>query len=83
MEDNKSKPAAPGKSNSRKANLNRCRKCPRPESAAGTLTENSNSEPVVRRRRLAKGRCNLSANEPTLASNSGTGEIAVDNGKLP
>ena len=45
--------------------------------------ENSNSEPVVRRRQLAKGRRNPSAYKPTLASDSGTGEIAIDNGKSP
>lgn len=82
-EDNESEPAAPGKSNSRKANLNRRRKRPRPESAAGTLTESSDNEPVVRRRRLARGRRNPSAHEPTSTSDSGTGEIAADNGKSP
>ena len=45
--------------------------------------ENSNSKPVVCRRWLAKGKCNLSAHEPTLASDSGTGEIAIDNSKSP
>ena len=82
-EDNESKLAAPRKSNSYKANLNRYRKCLWLESAAGTLTENSNSEPVVHRRWLAKGRHNLSANEPISVSDSGTGEIAADNSKLP
>ena len=37
----------------------------------------------MRRRRLVKRKRNLSAYKPILASNSGTGEIAVDNGKLP
>jgi len=50
---------------------------------AGTLIENSNSKPVVRRRRLAKRKHNLFANKPILISDNGTGEIAADNGKLP
>ena len=37
----------------------------------------------MRRRRLVKKRRNLSTYKPILASNSGTGEIAVDNSKLP
>jgi len=37
----------------------------------------------MRRRRLVKGRRNLSTYKPILASNSGTREITVDNGKLP
>jgi len=45
--------------------------------------ENSNNEPVVRRRRLVKGRRNLSTYKPTLASNSDTREIAIDNSKSP
>ena len=49
----------------------------------GTLTENSNNELVICRRRLAKGRHNLSTNKPTSANNSSTREIAADNGKLP
>jgi len=35
------------------------------------------------RRQLVKGRRNLSAYKPILASNSGTKEIAIDNSKLP
>ena len=83
MEDNKSKLATPGKSNSYKANPNRYRKRPRLELAAGTLIENSNNEPVIYKRRLVKGRRNLSTHKPTLAGNSGTREIATDNSKLP
>ena len=37
----------------------------------------------MRRRRLVKGRRNLSTYKPILASNSGTREIAIDNNKLP
>jgi hypothetical protein len=37
----------------------------------------------MRRRRLVKGRRNLSAYKPILVSNSGTEKIAVDNGKSP
>ena len=37
----------------------------------------------MRRRQLVKKRHNLSTYKPTLASNSGTGEIAADNSKLP
>ena len=81
-ENNKSKLTILGKLNSRKANLNRCRKCPQLKSAAGTLTENSDSKPVVHKRRLVKGRCNPSAYKPILANNSGTREIAADNSKL-
>ena len=73
----------PRKLNSCKANPNRRRKCPRLELAVGTLIENSNSELVIYRRRLAKGRRNLSTNKPISASDSGTREIAVDNGKSP
>ena len=69
-------------SNSRKAKLNKRRKYPYLKSAAGTLIENSDNEPVVYKRQLAKGRRNLSAYEPTLASNSSIREIARDNGKL-
>ena len=36
----------------------------------------------MRRRWLVKGKHNLSAYKPTLASNSSTREIAADNGKL-
>ena len=32
---------------------------------------------------MAKERRNLSAYKPTLMSDSSTGEIAIDNGKLP
>jgi hypothetical protein len=70
------------KSNSHKANLNRHRKYPWLELMAGTLMENSNSELVMYRRRLAKGRYNLSAYKPILTSDSSTKEIAVDNSKL-
>ena len=45
--------------------------------------ENSNNKLIVYRRRLVKGRYNLSTYKPILASNSGTREIAVDNGKSP
>jgi len=45
--------------------------------------ENSNNKLVMRRRWLVKGRRNLFAYKPILASNSGTGEIAINNGKLP
>ena len=83
MEDNESEPAMPGKLNSCKANLNRYRKRPRLELAVGTLIESSNNEPVVCRRWLVKGRRNLSAYKPILISNSGTREIAADNGKSP
>jgi hypothetical protein len=44
--------------------------------------ENSNSELIIHRRQLVKGRHNLSTHKPTLASNSGTKEIAIDNSKL-
>jgi len=37
----------------------------------------------MRRRQLVKGRYNPSTYKPILVSNSGTGEIAIDNGKLP
>ena len=50
---------------------------------AGTLTENSNNKPVVRRRWLVKGRRNPSTYKPILASNSGTREITIDNSKSP
>ena len=43
--------------------------------------ENSNNKPVVRRRQLVKRRYNLSTHKPILASNSSTGEIAIDNSK--
>ena len=43
--------------------------------------ENSNNELVVCRRQLAKKINNLSTYKPTLASNSGTREIAIDNSK--
>jgi hypothetical protein len=82
VEDNKSKLAAFRKLNSRKANLNRYRKCPQLKSAVGTLMENSNSESVMRRRQLVKRRRNLSAHKPILISNSGIKEIAADNSKL-
>ena len=36
----------------------------------------------MHRRQLIKGRRNLSAYKPTLASDSSTGEIATDNSKL-
>jgi hypothetical protein len=49
---------------------------------AGTLMENSNDELVVRRKQLVEGRYNLFTHKPTLVSDSGTREIAVDNGKL-
>jgi hypothetical protein len=81
-EDNKSKPAAPRKLNSRKANPNRSRKRPWVELVVGTLIENSDNKPVICRRRLVMGRRNLSTYKPILVSNSGTREIAVDNGKL-
>ena len=45
--------------------------------------ENSNNKLVIYRRRLVKGRRNLSTYKPILASNSGTREIAIDNSKLP
>ena len=32
---------------------------------------------------MAKGRYNLSTYKPTLANNSGTGEITIDNSKSP
>jgi len=35
----------------------------------------------MRRRRLVKGRCNPSTYKPILASDSGTREITIDNGK--
>ena len=73
----------PRKLNSYKANLNRSRKRPSAELAVGTLIENSNNEPVIYRRRLVKGRRNLSTYKPILASNSSTREIAVDDGKSP
>ena len=44
--------------------------------------ENSNNKLVIYRRRLVKGRRNPSAHKPILASDSGTGELAADNGKL-
>jgi hypothetical protein len=44
--------------------------------------ENSDNELIICRRRLVKGRRNLSAYKPILVSNSGTREITVDNGKL-
>ena len=44
--------------------------------------ENSNNKPVMRKRRLVKGRYNLSTYEPILVSNSSTREIAADNSKL-
>ena len=44
--------------------------------------ENSNNKLVVYRRRLMKGRYNPFTHKPTLASDSGTGEIAADNSKL-
>ena len=81
-ENNKSKPAAPRKSNSHKANPNRRRKRPGLELVADTLTENSNSEPVIYKKWLVKGRHNPSPNEPILASNSSTREITADNSKL-
>ena len=37
----------------------------------------------MRKRRLVKERCNLSAYKPILASNSSTKEIAVNNSKSP
>ena len=83
MEDNKSKLTIFRKLNSHKANLNRYKKHFWLKSAAGTFMENSNSKSVVCRRRLVKGRHNPSAYKPTSVSNSGTGEIAIDNGKLP
>ena len=49
---------------------------------AGTFIENSNNKLVICRRRLVKERYNLSIYKPTLASNSSTGEIAVNNSKL-
>ena len=73
----------PKKLNSYKANLNRYRKRPWLELAVGTLIENSNSEPVIYKRRLVKGKYNLSTYKPILASNSGTKEIAINNGKSP
>ena len=45
--------------------------------------ENNNNKLVIYRRQLVKGRYNLSAYKPILASDSGTKEIAVDNGKSP
>ena len=45
--------------------------------------ENSDNKPVIHRRRLVKGRYNLSTHKPTLASDSSTGEIAIDNSKSP
>jgi len=48
----------------------------------GTLIENNNNKPVVRKRRLVKGRRNPFTYKPTLASNSSTKEIAADNSKL-
>ena len=44
--------------------------------------ENSNSEPVIHKRRLVKRRHNPSAHKPILISNSGTREITTDNNKL-
>ena len=81
-EDNKSEPVIPKKSNSRKANLNRSRKRPWLELAAGTLIENSDNKLVVCRRRLVKGRYNPFTYKPISASDSGTREIATDNSKL-
>jgi hypothetical protein len=49
----------------------------------GILIENSNNKLVIYRRRLVKGRYNLSTYKPILASNSSTKEIAADNGKSP
>jgi len=83
VEDNKSKLAVPKKLNSCKANPNRHRKRPQLELVVGTLTENSNNEPVVCKRQLVKGRYNPSAYKPILMSDSGTKEITVDNSKLP
>ena len=80
-EDNKSKLAIFRKLNSRKANPNKYRKCFWLELAVATFMENSNNEPIVYRRWLVKGRCNLSTYKPILASNSSIGEIAIDNGK--
>ena len=50
---------------------------------AGTLTENSNSEPVMHRRQLVERKCNLSAYKLVLVSDSGTREITIDNSKSP
>ena len=44
--------------------------------------ENSDNKLVVRRRRLVKGKHNLSAYEFISVSDSGTREIASDNSKL-
>jgi hypothetical protein len=82
VEDSESELAVPKKLNSYKANLNRSRKRPRAELAAGTLIENSDNKPIMRRRRLVKGRHNLSTYKPILVNNSSTGEITVDNSKL-
>ena len=83
MEDNKSKLVILRKSNSYKANLNRYRKRLYLKSTAGTLIKNSNNKPVVCKRWLVKKKYNLSTQEPILASNSGIGEIAIDNSKSP
>ena len=48
---------------------------------AGTLTENSNNEPVMRKRRLAKRKYNLSVYKSILANNSSIKKITADNGK--
>ena len=45
--------------------------------------ENSNNKLVIYKRQLVKGRYNLSAHKPILASDSGTREIATDNSKSP
>jgi hypothetical protein len=83
VKDNESKPAIPKKLNSHKTNLNRCRKRPRLKSAAGTLIENSDNEPIIRRGQLIKGKYNPSTQEPILASDSSIGEITTDNSKSP
>jgi hypothetical protein len=65
------------------ANLNKCKKHPWLKLAAGTLTENSDSELVMHRRQLVKGRCNPSAYKPILISDSSIREITIDNSKSP
>ena len=81
VEDNKSELAIFRKLNSCKANLNRYRKRPWLKLAAGTFIENSDSELVIYRRWLAKGKYNLSAHKPILINDSGTREITIDNSK--
>jgi len=48
----------------------------------GIFIKNNNNKLVIYRRWLVKGRRNLSAYKPILASNNNIKEITVNNGKL-